>query len=280
MTVPVQCAALYQQELFTGNSAQRSSSTKIPQWLKVHYTLNGKIRYVPGDEAQMGNTGDKGGSWQGHWTEGFVDDRCRAIANGTWFGLYGRRAAVQIVQTLSMMHGRGKHVLVVGSQTPWVECILLNEGAAHVTTIGYGGLVSTHPRVRVVTLGQFAERFLNQTLPQFDGVVAFSPIEYLGLGRLGDVGNPYGDIITVALMWCAVRPQGFMVLGLPTAGRAPGLPGRPRGVSHDMLVWNSHRIYGNVRWPFVTQNWKAVALVGEFLNRQVYTFLRLAAPLQ
>ena len=31
----------------------------------------------------------------------------------------------------------GKHILVVGSSSPWVECLLLNEGARHVTTLEY-----------------------------------------------------------------------------------------------------------------------------------------------
>ena len=42
----------------------------------------------------------------------------------------------------------GKEVLVVGSETPWVEAIVLAVGAKHVTTLEYNKIVSTHPQVK------------------------------------------------------------------------------------------------------------------------------------
>ncbi len=34
------------------------------------------------------------------------------------------------------VHVENKHVLVIGSETPWIEAILLELGAKHVTTMG------------------------------------------------------------------------------------------------------------------------------------------------
>ena len=41
----------------------------------------------------------------------------------------------------------GKNVLVVGSESPWVEAILLAVGANHITTMEYNRITSTHPQV-------------------------------------------------------------------------------------------------------------------------------------
>ena len=41
----------------------------------------------------------------------------------------------------------GKNVLVVGSESPWVEAIVLAVGAKHVTTMEYNKITSTHPQV-------------------------------------------------------------------------------------------------------------------------------------
>ena len=36
---------------------------------------------------------------------------------------------------------------MIGSETPWVEAILLAVGAKHVTTVEYNRIISTHPQV-------------------------------------------------------------------------------------------------------------------------------------
>merc|ERR1712046_323903 len=41
----------------------------------------------------------------------------------------------------------GKHCAVLGSQSPWVEALLLHHGAAHVTTVEYGSIKSEHPSI-------------------------------------------------------------------------------------------------------------------------------------
>ena len=42
---------------------------------------------------------------------------------------------------------KDKRILVVGSETPWVEAIVLAVGAKHVTTLEYNEIISTHPQV-------------------------------------------------------------------------------------------------------------------------------------
>jgi hypothetical protein len=71
---------------------------------------------------------------------------------------------------------------VIGSQSPWIETILLNKGAKHITTFDYVKIKSDHPQVDTLTPDELAERYLNQNL-RFDVMVTFSSLEHSGLGR-------------------------------------------------------------------------------------------------
>jgi len=143
---------------------------------------------------------------------------------------------------------KGKHVAVVGTEKPWAEAIVLNLGAEKVTTIEYRDLYIEHPRVSVVTPFQYASMFLNQTAESFDAVVSYSSIEHTGLGRYGDPLMPYGDMEAVAQIWCAMKPGGYLFLGVPMNGN------RKKCV----LQWNAHRLYSYVRMQHLTANFKVL----------------------
>jgi hypothetical protein len=86
---------------------------------------------------------------------------------------------------------------VIGSENPWAEAILLAEGAEQVTTLEYGYINSTHPKLKGVFLPRikmevglillailpkdFDQQFLDGTLPQYDGAVSFSSFEHAGV---------------------------------------------------------------------------------------------------
>ena len=76
----------------------------------------------------------------------------------------------------------GKHVLVIGSQSPWIEIILLNNGAKHITTFDYVPIKSEHPQVEVITPEGLADIYLNQET-RYDVMITFSSLEHSGLGR-------------------------------------------------------------------------------------------------
>ena len=69
------------------------------------------------------------------------------------------------------------------------------------------------------------------------------PTFYFITGRYGDALNPWGDILAAARAWCVTKPGGFFVLDLPGGGT-------------DAIKFNANRIYGPLRWPLVTTNWK------------------------
>ena len=76
----------------------------------------------------------------------------------------------------------GKHVLVIGSQSPWIETILLNKGAKNITTFDYVKIRSEHPQVEVLTPEELSDKFLNKKI-RYDVIISFSSVEHSGLGR-------------------------------------------------------------------------------------------------
>ena len=76
---------------------------------------------------------------------------------------------------------------MVGSQLPWIEAILLEKGANHVTTLDYASIQNQHPNITVVHPDQLREMYNNGTFDdvskRFDAVVTFSSLEHSGLGR-------------------------------------------------------------------------------------------------
>ena len=54
-------------------------------------------------------------------------------------GGYGKHAVDRIQFALDNHMGvvKGKHFLVIGSERPWIEALLLLAGASHVTSLDY-----------------------------------------------------------------------------------------------------------------------------------------------
>lgn len=122
--------------------------------------------------------------------------------------------------------------------------MLLSQGAKHISTLDYTTIDCDHPQITTYTPTELSASFLNGTLPVFDGVVSYSSIEHSGLGRYGDGLNPHGDLIAMARAWCLVKDLGFAIVGVPM------------GV--DQVVFNLHRIYGEVMGPHLFANWQHV----------------------
>ena len=72
-------------------------------------------------------------------------------------------------------------MLVAGSIAPWMEGILLSEGAAHTTTTDYNAPVSEHPSL-CATVSQAELLASGDSWPY---VVPFSSLEHDGQVRYG-----------------------------------------------------------------------------------------------
>lgn len=136
----------------------------------------------------------------------------------------------------------GLDVVIVGSESPWYECICLHYGA-NVTTIEYRDIDNHIPGVTVLTPDTFA-----QTPRKFDVVLSISSIEHDGLGRYGDPINPVGDLHAMKNFTDLLKPDGSLILAVP--------------MGSDAIVWNAHRIYGKLRFPMLLQGWQVVDSFG------------------
>ena len=77
---------------------------------------------------------------------------------------------------------KDKHVLVIGSETPWIEVMALHHrGAKKVTTVDYHKMKCEDPRINLIHSTDFNEMFLKNQLPEFDAIISFSSLEHSGL---------------------------------------------------------------------------------------------------
>ena len=86
------------------------------------------------------------------WTKQAIDTKKNGVIKKDWNvveGPYGPSETEVLYETLNLFKNKviGKKALVIGSETPWVEAILLAVGAKHVTTLEYNRIKSTHPQV-------------------------------------------------------------------------------------------------------------------------------------
>ena len=179
------------------------------------------------------------------WKQADIDETVQLIGLGKIEkATYTVEGTNMVRDKLRVVDMKGKSVLIIGSSHPWLECICLYHGAAKVTTLEYGQLTSEHPQIVAMTPDVFRAQYLAGTLERFDGVLLHSSVEHSGLGRYGDALNPWGDILAVARAWCVTKPDGFLYIGVPTG--------------QDLLGSNWHRIYGRIRWPLLTANWRRI----------------------
>jgi hypothetical protein len=128
------------------------------------------------------------------WTEADVEDKRRKIAARTWCGSYNCEEVDNVDAALRAHEPeiRGRRGLVLGSERPWIEALLLNLGAEEVWTMEYSTIVSSHPRLQAHQYTDIASRWLAGSLPPFDFIVTFSSIEHSGLGRYGGETTAWG----------------------------------------------------------------------------------------
>lgn len=126
-----------------------------------------------------------------------------------------------------------KRGLVIGSENPWLESLLLQYGAKEIHTLEFGSIISEDNRIKTFTPDSFKFNFLEGKIMPYDFAFSYSSLEHDGLGRYGDILNPIGDLQTMAKLLSIVKPGGHVAIGVPCC--------------HDRLEWNAHRIYGPIR---------------------------------
>ena len=89
------------------------------------------------------------------WTEKFIDEIREKIRAGIPYSGYGQKAssnvALHIRNFLNVVVD--SHVLVIGTEQPWIEALLLEHGVGNITVLDYQNIISLHPKIRAVTPG-------------------------------------------------------------------------------------------------------------------------------
>ena len=65
------------------------------------------------------------------------------------FGAYGTEVVLdmtKLIKEYMIEQVQNGHVLVIGSQSPWIETILIELGAAKITTLEYDVIRTDHPK--------------------------------------------------------------------------------------------------------------------------------------
>ncbi len=213
--------------------AERRPPTQIPDNLVAEFTLDHRIptlRWYINDAVTKPLK----------WTQRAAAGHYRNVeAKKQWY--YGETDGY-LYRALDKYSLRGKRVVIVGSETPWYECICMYYGA-EVTTVEYRDVHCEIPGLTVMTPAEFERR-----PAKFDVVVSISSIEHDGLGRYGDPINPHGDLQAMEQFKELLKPGGHLILAVP--------------IGSDAVVWNAHRIYGRIRLPMLLDGWEVVESFG------------------
>jgi len=215
----------------------------IPDELLGGYSANGKIPIL---DWWMDDSRPNGVAWspsliQDNLTR-FTKENIQSSREGN--STYGHQVTSMLLDSFLKYDIASKRVAVVGSESPWIEAMLLNL-KNDVTTIDYNVPDTLpHPGLQVK---DYFSYFENNT-EQFDCVVSFSSIEHSGLGRYGDPLDPDGDVRTMRTIHKNLKTDGILIWGAP--------------VGHDALVWNVHRVYGKVRLPMIFEGFAELEWFG------------------
>ncbi|CAI7852164.1 unnamed protein product [Closterium sp. NIES-54] len=154
------------------------------------YTMNGQIAVQP---FFFNTDAPDSGAVPPVWTDEQINSmlqvaRSRDLSSGQLSG-YDDSSSLFFFEAFDRYPIRGKSVLIIGSQTPWVEAICIAADAGSITTVDFNPPVVSHPRIKSISIEQ-----LDAIDDVFDVIVSFSSIEHDGLGRYGDPMNPTGDL--------------------------------------------------------------------------------------
>lgn len=154
---------------------------------------------------------------------------------------------VQALANHREQHIQNRRVLVYGAMAPDIETLLLALGAEAVVTVEHNEISFDHPQLLQVTVAEFSAR-TGDDVELFQSAVSQSSFDHDGLGRYGDPLNADADLMAMDRSRTSLLEGGVLFLTVP--------------VGPDVVVWNLHRRYGEVRLPLLLKGWERVGDVG------------------
>ena len=214
----------------------------IPDELRNDYTMNGQIHVF---DWWLDDSKKNGVKWDNNLISSYVNRFTpnNIINNCEGPSSYSHEVCLNLLNAFQTYNILNKNVAVIGSETPWIEAILINL-RNKVTTIEYNVPECKYDNL---TCKDYFEYFEKNT-STFDAIITFSSIEYSGLGRYGDPLDPNGDIKTMECISNNLLDNGILIWGAP--------------IGKDALSWNAHRVYGEIRLPLIFNKFEELKWYG------------------
>lgn len=232
----------------------------IPDQIKEMYTYNDRVgvKDYYFDERSLGAGRNRATVWSFSYTQELINK----FQTGQSFEGYPGVAHL-VSEAADFINVTGKKILVIGSQKPWVEAILLTKSPEKIVTLEFGNFKSEYPGHTVIRPSEFRSQYRNKTLDVFDVVFSFSSLEHSGLGRYGDPLNP--------------RPGASPVPRLSSPWPSPPPSARARTPSHTTPTGSTVLSYthswsqtGSSSGPSLTENEKLLKQCGATFNLFLY----------
>lgn len=209
----------------------------------------------------MGNTASPNLIWNAELFDAWCNNGLENLTDTIFRNVCPYPEARSQVARLSghIAHSR---VLIIGSETFWLELLCCLYGAAEVVTVEYRDIVWQGKRcnntpLKCITWDRFLQEFPEHQ-GAYDLILTYSSIEHSGLGRYGDNFLPLGDLYTCLLMSKCLAPHGLCAIAVP--------------VGQDLTHFNAHRIYSELRIRAMEHmsGWKFIGIAGpdeEYLSK-------------
>jgi hypothetical protein len=232
-------------ERYAAPPVRKPPPRDMPEELVAGFTMDSRIEL--GEFFVDDTIGGKGSHYKypRHDIDYMVGAAKKTLSSGGRGGRKNERWVVEALHTHTEAI-KGANALVFGSMEPWYEAMLLAAGAASVTTVEYNQLTYDHPDITTVLPSE-----LPAQMPSggFDIALSISSFDHDGLGRYGDPLGPNNDLRAMRTARCLLKPAGgLLVMTIP--------------VGPDVVVWNLHRRYGELRLPWMLEGWDVVDAVG------------------
>ena len=146
-------------------------------------------------------------------------------------------------------HIKNKRVLIIGSEEPCYEACALFYGAKDITVVEYQKVISEHPQITTVTVDEFSKM-----TEKYDVAISISSVEHSGLGRYGDPIDPNGDMEAMKFLYNNLKEDAICFLSVP--------------IGLDQIIWNAHRVYGNIRFPLLFDLIESDYEINEIIKRK------------
>jgi len=170
-------------------------------------------------------------NWEIKWSDEMIDEMLNCCNNLEYEKLSPNdypNSSLQFVDVFNKyVNLSGKTCLVLGSISPWVECLLLHFNAESVTTLDYITPECNYYKNNIVSMENYKKEM------KYDVIISFSSLEHDGLGRYGDPINPNGDIDACIEAYTMLNKEGYFICGIP--------------IGDGCIEGNFHRIYNQKR---------------------------------